>query len=144
MPPNKHDLGAKIQILNPNAPNYLFFRFQKILRFSNWQILGHFQSVKGKLWNSEFLNYFFNSNEIFARILNQIILTFWKYPIGKFLDILDQKILTFWKNQIGKFFDILKIPIWTWNNSTSFDCWKVIAKTWFLMANKVKEHLDSR
>ena len=26
MPPNKHDLGAKIQILNPNAPNYLFFK----------------------------------------------------------------------------------------------------------------------
>ena len=23
IPPNKYDLGAKIQILNPNAPNYL-------------------------------------------------------------------------------------------------------------------------
>ena len=31
MPPNKHDLGAKIQILNPNAPNYLLLK--KIIEF---------------------------------------------------------------------------------------------------------------
>ena len=53
MPPNKHDLGAKIQILNPNAPNYLFFKIN--LRISNWQILKTFsesiqESKKLLLW----------------------------------------------------------------------------------------------
>ena len=72
MPPNKHDLGAKIQILNPNAPNFLLFKIN--IRFSNWQILGHFQSVTqnfGIIFEL-FLNYFFNSNEIFARIFKQL------------------------------------------------------------------------
>ena len=41
IPPNKYDLGAKIQILNPNAPNYFsYFRFQKFLDFQILLIFG--------------------------------------------------------------------------------------------------------
>ena len=101
MPPNKHDLGAKIQILNPNAPNYLFFkinlvRFQKKLANSwtfsecKWEtlklrifelILNYFWIPKlaifGGFWKSE--------NDI---LKTRIILTFWKFKIGNLFDIL--------------------------------------------------------
>ena len=122
MPPNKHDLGAKIQILNPNAPNYLFFkinlvRFQKKLANSwtfsecKWEtlklrifelILNYFWIPKlaifGGFWKSE--------NDI---LKTRIILTFWKFKIGNFGGI-----LKIWKWHFKKpdNSDILKIQNW--------------------------------
>ena len=80
MPPNKHDLGAKIQSLNPNAPNYLFN-----LRFSNWQILKTFSESKREtlklrifeLFFELFLNYFWIVFELF---LNSNLNNYFKKP----------------------------------------------------------------
>ena len=75
----------------------------------NWPILGHFQSVNGKLWNSEFFNCFWFIFELFlnSKIGNFLgILKIWKWHFK------NQIILTFWKSKNFEIENYSKCRIW--------------------------------